>query len=194
MTSRQNKAAPRPPGEADNACKLDRRFVVMGVSGCGKSEIGDRLARYLGCRHVEGDAYHSPRNVEKMSAGLPLNDDDRRDWLLRIRDEIAAAAARPECLVISCSALKRQYRDLLRTGDPALQFVHLAGDRDLIVQRMRARPNHFMPISLVDSQFKDLEPLGSDEAGVVLDIRLAPDDLVRHVVAAYPGIPATKKE
>lgn len=157
----------------------------MGVSGSGKSEIGRRIAELLGCRHLEGDAYHSQKNVDKMSAGIPLTDEDRRDWLMQIRDEIAAAVDRSESLVISCSALKRGYRDILRSGDPDLQFVHLQGDRSLITQRMKARSNHFMPTSLVDSQFRDLEPLGDDEAGICLDIRLEPDELVRRFRDAY---------
>lgn len=159
-----------------------RRFVVMGVSGCGKSEIGARLAARLGYRHLEGDRYHSQQNIEKMAAGIPLDDDDRRDWLRTLADEIAAARADSHGLVISCSALKRGYRDLLRKGDPDLSFVHLAGVRSLIEARMRARPDHFMPVSLLDSQFRDLEPLAGDERGLCLDIGLAPDDIVRRVI------------
>lgn len=159
-----------------------QRYVVMGVSGCGKSEIGARLAQRLGYPHLEGDSYHSPRNIEKMAAGMPLNDDDRRDWLHALAAEIAAAHDQSRGLVLSCSALKRSYRDLLRQGDPGLIFIHLSGDRSLIEERMRARPNHFMPVSLLDSQFRDLEPLGIGEAGLALDIRLAPDDIVQRVL------------
>lgn len=158
------------------------RYVVMGVSGCGKSEIGARLAERLGYPHLEGDRYHSARNIEKMAAGIPLNDDDRRDWLHVLGSEIAAACEESRGLVLSCSALKRSYRDLLRQGDPALIFIHLSGDRSIIEDRMRARPNHFMPVSLLDSQLKDLEPLGDDEAGMELDIRFAPEDIVHRVL------------
>lgn len=173
----------KPDDPASNG--LPRRFVVMGVSGCGKSEIGSRLASLLGCRHVEGDSHHPDRNIRKMAAGVPLDDEDRRDWLLVIRALIAGACKHEEGLVISCSALKRSYRDLLREGDHQLQFVHLEGDRELIASRMQARPNHFMPVSLLESQFRDLEPLAEDEAGIRLDIRLAPEELVRQFSKAY---------
>jgi carbohydrate kinase (thermoresistant glucokinase family) len=146
------------------------RWVVMGVSGCGKSEVGQRLARALGVRFLEGDAYHSAANVAKMGAGIPLDDDDRADWLRTLQAEIALARARGEGLVLACSALKRRYRDLLRAADPGLRFAHLSGPRELIDQRMRARTAHYMPASLLDSQLRDLEPLQQDEAGLLLDI------------------------
>jgi carbohydrate kinase (thermoresistant glucokinase family) len=146
------------------------RWVVMGVSGCGKSEVGQRLASALGVRFLEGDAYHSASNVAKMAAGIPLDDDDRADWLRALQAEIAAARTRGEGLVLACSALKRRYRDLLRAADPGLRFAHLSGPRELIAQRMLARTAHYMPASLLDSQLRDLEPLQPDEAGVLLDI------------------------
>lgn len=141
-------------------------MVVMGVSGCGKSDIGQRLATALGLPFVEGDAWHSPDNIAKMAAGIPLTDDDRAVWLATLRGQIANS----EALVLSCSALKRRYRDLLREGDPALFFIELDGSRALIEDRMRARRGHFMPTSLLDSQFRDLEPLQPDEAGLRVDI------------------------
>jgi carbohydrate kinase (thermoresistant glucokinase family) len=146
------------------------RWVVMGVSGCGKSEVGQRLARELGVRFLEGDAYHSAANVAKMAAGIPLDDDDRADWLRTLQAEIALARTQGEGLVLACSALKRRYRDLLRAADPHLRFAHLSGPRELIAQRMLARTAHYMPASLLDSQLRDLEPLQQDEAGVLLDI------------------------
>ena len=146
------------------------RWVVMGVSGCGKSEVGQRLAQALGVRFLEGDAYHSVSNVAKMASGIPLNDDDRADWLRVLQGEIAAARARGEGLVLACSALKRRYRDLLRAADPDLRFAHLSGPRELIAQRMLARTAHYMPASLLDSQLRDLEPLQQDEAGLLLDL------------------------
>ncbi len=145
-------------------------MVVMGVSGCGKSDIGQRLATALGMPFVEGDAWHSPDNIAKMAAGIPLTDDNRAVWLATLRDQIANSAG----LVLSCSALKRRYRDLLREGDPALFFVELDGSRALIEERMRARRGHFMPTSLLDSQFRDLEPLQADEAGLRVDISGSP--------------------
>ncbi len=159
-----------------------RRWVVMGVSGCGKSEMGRRLADALGIAYAEGDDDHPPENVAKMAAGTPLTDIDRRDWLLLLQSRIAAAAARNEGLVLSCSSLKRRYRDLLRAGDPALVFVHLHGDRALIAQRMHQRPGHFMPPALLESQLRDLEPLQADEAGIVLDIADTPEQLIEQLM------------
>lgn len=160
------------------------RWVVMGVCGCGKSEIGRALAAALHVPFLEGDAFHSPENVAKMAAGIALQDADRADWLLRLQGEIAAARSRGEGLVLSCSSLKRRYRDLLRAGDPGLRFAHLAGDRELILQRMRARTEHYMPTSLLDSQLRDLEPLAADEAGVRLDIRREPASLISDILHA----------
>ncbi|WP_229262530.1 gluconokinase [Duganella radicis] len=157
------------------------RWVVMGVSGCGKSTVGQALATANGVPFVEGDQYHPPANVAKMSAGVPLNDDDRADWLLALQAQIGAARLRGEGLVISCSSLKRRYRDLLREGDPALRFAHLNGPKELIEARMRARVGHYMPTSLLDSQFRDLEPLQADEAGITLDIETPPTELVTQI-------------
>jgi carbohydrate kinase (thermoresistant glucokinase family) len=159
-----------------------QRWVVMGVSGCGKSEVGRRLAAALGVPFLEGDAYHPPANVDKMSAGIPLDDADRAGWLATLREEIAAANARGEGLVLACSALKRRYRDLLREADPALRFVHLDGAPALIAQRMLARTAHFMPTSLLDSQLRDLEPLGADERGLRVDIVKGPADLAQEIL------------
>ncbi len=159
------------------------RWVVMGVSGCGKSTVGRALAAANGVPFVEGDQFHPPANVAKMSAGVPLTDDDRADWLLALQAQIRAAAARGEGLVVSCSALKRRYRDLLRQGDPGLRFAHLNGPRELIAARMQARTAHYMPTSLLDSQLRDLEPLQADEAGLRLDIETPPADLVAQIRA-----------
>lgn len=164
---------------------LPRRWVVMGVSGCGKSEVGYALADKLGIAHFEGDDDHPPANIAKMAAGTPLNDDDRHGWLLILQDRIRQAAELDAGLVLSCSALKRRYRDLLRAGDPELVFVHLAGDRDLIASRMHARPNHFMPVALLDSQFRDLEPLQDDERALRLDITHPPRILVDQILQQF---------
>ena len=157
------------------------RWVVMGVSGCGKSTVGQALATANGVPFIEGDQYHPPANVAKMSAGVPLNDDDRADWLLALQAQIKAARQRGEGLVISCSSLKRRYRELLRQGDPALRFAHLSGPKELIEARMKARVGHYMPTSLLDSQFRDLEPLQQDEAGITLDIETPPTELVTQI-------------
>lgn len=154
----------------------------MGVSGCGKSEVGQRLAQALGVRFLEGDAYHSPSNVAKMAAGIPLDDADRADWLRALQAEIAQARARGEGVVLACSALKRRYRDVLRDGAPDLRFAHLSGPRDLIAERMLARTAHYMPASLLDSQLRDLEPLQPDEYGVLLDIRKPLDVLTDDIL------------
>ncbi|MGI4718699.1 MAG: gluconokinase [Janthinobacterium lividum] len=161
-------------------------WVVTGVSGCGKSEVGMRLAQALGLRFIEGDRFHSPGNVAKMSAGIPLGDADRLGWLAALRVEIERAWDEGEAVVLSCSALKRSYRDILRGGGDGgdVRFVHLHGDRDLIAQRMAARSGHFMPPSLLDSQLRDLEPLQPDERGVTLDVRDPPDRLVALALAA----------
>ena len=145
------------------------RWVVMGVSGCGKSAVGSALAGALGVPYVEGDDVHPPENVAKMAAGIPLDDADRAGWLAALRARIATARAQGGGLVVSCSALKRAYRDLLREGDPALRFAHLHGPREVLARRMQ-RPGHFMPPSLLDSQLRTLQPLQPDEAGIVLDI------------------------
>lgn len=153
----------------------------MGVCGCGKSEVGRGLAAALGMRFLEGDAYHSTANVAKMAAGIPLTDADRADWLQRLQDELSAARAGGAGVVLACSALKRRYRDLLRAADPELRFAHLAGPRELIAERMQSRTAHYMPLSLLDSQLRDLEPLAADEAGVLLDIGNSPAVLVEQI-------------
>jgi len=158
------------------------RWVVMGVSGCGKSEVGRALSEALGVPFLEGDSFHSAANVAKMSAGTPLNDDDRAGWLLTLQAQIRNARDSDIGLVLSCSALKRRYRDLLRMGDPGLRFAHLLGERELIEARMKARAGHYMPPSLLDSQLQALEPLQADEAGVVLDIRKPIAELVAEIL------------
>jgi gluconokinase len=157
------------------------RLVVMGVSGCGKSEIGHRLARWLGTDYVEGDAFHPVENVAKMSAGFPLDDEDRFGWLTTLANKIDAARQHRQGLVLSCSSLKRRYRDLLRAGDPQLVFIHLHGDRETIAARMQSRPGHFMPPALLDSQLRDLELLQPDEKGFQIDIRYSPDELIAQI-------------
>lgn len=160
------------------------RWVVMGVSGCGKSTVGRELADAFAAVYVEGDEFHTAANVAKMSAGQPLGDDDRADWLRALQQQIRAARERNVNLVVSCSALKRRYRDLLREGDPALRFAHLHGPRDLIAERLSARRDHYMPPLLLDSQLATLEPLENDEMGVDLDIRHAPAQLVKEILAS----------
>lgn len=152
--------------------------VVMGVSGCGKSTVGRALAGRLGVRFIEGDEWHPPRNVALMAAGTPLTDDDRRDWLQALAGQLAGAVASGQGLVLSCSALKRRYRDQLRAAAPGLRFVHLHGSPELLAQRMATRPGHYMPPSLLPSQLDTLEPPAADEEPITLDIALPLDELV----------------
>jgi gluconokinase len=147
-----------------------QHIVVMGVSGSGKTTVGEALAEALGWPFVEGDSFHPKANVEKMSAGIPLGDEDRRPWLEALAAEIGKDEAAGRSSVIGCSALKRAYRDILRTGAPRVRFLHVHGDRDLLAERVSDRPGHFFPASLLDSQLATLEPLGPDEDGVVVDV------------------------
>jgi carbohydrate kinase (thermoresistant glucokinase family) len=151
------------------AASIAPLVVVMGVAGSGKSTVGRLLARRLGAEFLEGDDLHPPRNIERMAAGIALTDADRRDWLLEIAQQLADARAGRHALVVSCSALKRGYRDMLRTADSGLAFVHLHGDPALLAGRLAARADHFMPGSLLDSQLRTLEPLGPDERALTLD-------------------------
>lgn len=163
-------------------------WVVMGVCGCGKSEIGRRLAAALQIDFIEGDQFHPASNIEKMQAGIALTDSDRAGWLQILQQKIAAASQQQRGLVLSCSALKRRYRDLLREGHPALQFVHLHGDQSLIASRMQARQDHFMPLSLLDSQLADLEMLQANELGALYDIRQTPEQIVAAVIERLPDL------
>ena len=142
------------------------RMVVMGVSGCGKSSVGEEIARLTAAHFVDGDDLHPAANKAKMGAGIPLDDEDRWPWL----EKVGATLAAPEGAIVACSALKKVYRDRIRAVAPDTIFVHLDGSRDLLWERMSARQNHFMPVSLLDSQLAILEPLGVDEKGVTLSI------------------------
>ena len=155
----------------------------MGVSGSGKSLIGAGLARALGLTFVEGDDYHPAENVERMSLGVPLTDDDRAGWLRALAARIGEAKDAGTGLVMTCSALKRSYRDVLRAGASELRFVFLRGPRELIAARLAGRRGHFMPPSLLDSQFATLEEPLSDEGTWVCDISESPKDLVADLVA-----------
>ncbi|MCW3478645.1 gluconokinase [Neisseriaceae bacterium JH1-16] len=146
-------------------------IVVMGVAGCGKSSLGQALSEALGATFIEGDSFHPPENIARMAAGIPLTDDDRAGWLTRLAERLADGRSHGECMVLACSALKRRYRDKLREGDPGLLFVHLSGTPQLIAERMAERSAHFMPQSLIESQFGDLEALQTDELAVVCDIQ-----------------------
>ncbi|WP_416984203.1 gluconokinase [Streptomyces sp. T028] len=160
--------------------------AVMGVAGTGKTTIGPLLAARLGVPYAEGDDFHPQANIAKMSAGVPLEDADRWPWL----DAIGAWAHGRAGAggVVSCSALKRSYRDRLRATAPGLVFVHLAGDRALIEDRMTHRQGHFMPTALLDSQFATLQPLQPDEAGVVVDVSGTPEEITERAARALAGL------
>ncbi|WP_078314857.1 gluconokinase [Mycobacterium sp. D16Q16] len=152
--------------------------VVMGVAGVGKSTVAQALAQRLGAPCAEGDDFHPEANIAKMSAGIPLDDSDRWPWLQRIAEWMSERGREGSGGVVTCSALKRRYRDVLRAGYPDAFFVHLSGDRALIGDRMAHRAGHFMPTSLLDSQFEILEPLQPDEKGVELNVGIGPEELV----------------
>jgi gluconokinase len=155
-----------------------KAIVVMGVSGSGKTTVARLLAERLGWAFAEADEFHSPANVAKMRAGIPLTDDDRLPWLAAIAAHIDRARATNKPVVITCSALKRRYREILLGSRPDVALVYLKGDYDTIAKRMAARPHHYMPVSLLKSQFEALEEPAADERAIVLDIRRSPEELV----------------
>jgi gluconokinase len=157
-----------PPQHAPAALQV----VVMGVSGCGKSTVGAALAQALGLAFIEGDSLHPARNVALMAAGTALTDDDRAGWLATLADKLAQAQAKDAGLVLSCSALKRSYRDLLRARCPGLRLVYLQGTAAQLASRLQARSGHYMPASLLASQLSTLEPPAPDEQALRFDITL----------------------
>ena len=160
------------------------QIVVMGVSGSGKSTVAARLAERLGCEWADGDAFHSAASVAKMSAGIPLDDEDRRPWLRAVAAWIGERERAGRGAVVAASALKRAYRDVLRAASPHVTFVHLAGAPERIAARTHARTGHFMPERLLASQYAILEPLGADEPGVTLDVSAPVDAIVEAALAA----------
>jgi gluconokinase len=157
-------------------------LVVMGVSGSGKSTISERLAARLGWAYEDGDRFHPPGNVAKMSAGHPLTDADRWPWLQAIADEIDRVCASGGRAVMACSALKRAYRDILVHGRGDVRIVYLKGTRDLIAERLSRRDHHFMPASLLASQFATLEEPAPDEGVVAVAIDGTVDEIVAAIV------------
>ena len=158
-------------------------YVVMGVSGSGKSTVGAALARALGVDFVEGDAYHPPENVDRMRRGIPLTDQDRAAWLRALAARIGEARRAGTGLVVTCSALKRAYRDVLRAAAAEVRFVFLRGPAPLVAERLAGRRGHFMPPSLLQSQLATLEEPAPDEDAWVCDIGDAPDAIVAALVA-----------
>ncbi|MEJ1923515.1 gluconokinase [Microbacterium sp. KHB019] len=152
----------------------------MGVSAAGKSTVGIALAETLGVSFADADGLHSDANKAKMNAGTPLTDDDRWPWLDAVGGAFDSASGTG--LVMACSALRRVYRDRIRSVASDVVFVHLTGSRELLTSRAEARTDHFMPASLLDSQLATLEPLGADEAGLEVTVDRAPDVLVVEIV------------
>ena len=157
-------------------------LVVMGVSGSGKTTVARPLADRLHCAFQEGDALHPPENVEKMKSGIPLTDADRLPWLHRIARRIDEWRAAGQSGVLTCSALKRSYRDIIIGNRQDVRLVYLKGSRDLIRRRLEARRGHFMPPSLLDSQFATLEEPGPDERPITVDIGAKPEEIVDEIV------------
>jgi carbohydrate kinase (thermoresistant glucokinase family) len=160
-------------------------IVVMGVSGAGKSTIGSRLADRLRRPLIEGDSLHPPQNIEKMSRGTPLADEDRMPWLKAIAARIDDARQARAPIVVTCSALKRVYRRTLTNGHQDVGFVYLRGEKALIAQRLAARIDHFMPPALLDSQFAALQEPDVDEPTMVVPIDAAPDEIVESILQKF---------
>ena len=159
-------------------------LVLMGVSGCGKTTVAEIIAERLHWLFEEGDALHPPENVAKMHAGHPLDDADRAPWLARVADWVDARLDAGESGVITCSALKRKYRELIDRRGRDVEFVYLHGSRELIASRLAARQGHFMPASLLDTQFATLEEPGPDEPAIRVEIGDAPEVIAAEIIDA----------
>jgi gluconokinase len=157
-------------------------IVVMGVAGSGKSTVAERLAARLGWEYTDGDDFHPPGNIEKMSAGIPLTDDDRWPWLRAIARWIGERLESRRPGVVTCSALKRAYRELLVGGRPGVRLVYLDADRAVIARNMAGRSGHFFRPELLDSQFRDLERPAPDEGIPSVPVTGTPDETVTHIV------------
>jgi gluconokinase len=163
-------------------------LVVMGVSGSGKTTVARGVADALGWAYAEGDEFHPRENVAKMAAGRPLDDEDRWPWLRSIAAAVGAAEAAGQSTVVTCSALKRSYRDLLRDGHPSMRFCLLDVSPEELRRRLESRRGHYMPASLLDSQLATLEPLGADEPGLTVPADSDPDGVLAAVLdAVHPG-------
>ncbi|AYY15201.1 gluconokinase [Actinobacteria bacterium YIM 96077] len=154
----------------------------MGVSGVGKTTVAKRLAQRLAWPYAEGDDFHPEENVEKMANGTPLTDDDRWPWLRLINEWLSAQAGDGWNTIVACSALRRAYRDVLREADGRVHFAYLSGQQELVDERIGLRDAHFMPPSLLSSQYEALEPLEPDEDGIEVDAARAPDEIAGDVI------------
>jgi len=187
MTDDRTTTAPdHAAGGGSSPLQNDRRatctVVLMGVSGCGKSTVMAELARRLEWPTAEGDSFHSPENVAKMAAGRPLTDEDRWPWLRSLAAWIGEREAAGENGLVTCSALRRAYRDLLRDGHPSVAFACLTAPSSVLAARMERRPGHYMPVSLLESQLETLEPLEADEPGVTLPADRPVQELAGRIV------------
>jgi gluconokinase len=177
---------------SDKIGEIPCALVVMGVSGSGKSTIGERLAQRLGWSYEDGDKFHPLSNVAKMSAGQPLTDEDRWPWLQAIANEIDRVCEARGHVVIACSALKRAYRDILVHGRPDVRIIYLKGTQDLIAGRLVLRKGHFMPPGLLASQFKTLEPPDASENPVTVSIDAPVETIVDDIVRQSGLSPAER--
>jgi carbohydrate kinase (thermoresistant glucokinase family) len=157
-------------------------FLVMGVSGSGKSTIAKKLAEHLSITFMEADDYHPAGNIEKMRAGIPLTDEDRQPWIDALRDALVKSVATGHCVALACSALHKRYREELRGSVPANVLIYLKGSESLIIQRVAARQGHFMPVTLLDSQFTALEEPGPDEQPLVVSIEGTPEETLEKLL------------
>ncbi|CNE60879.1 gluconokinase [Yersinia kristensenii] len=162
-----------------------RSIIVMGVSGSGKTTVGEAVARRIHAKFIDGDDLHPRANIQKMGSGHPLNDEDRMPWLERLSDAAYSLNHKNETGIIVCSALKRRYRDRLRAGNPEMVFLYLKGSFEVIMGRLKARSGHFMPTDLLKSQFEALEEPGAEEPDVIcVDIDADIDEVVQRCVLA----------
>lgn len=186
------KTAKRQSREASGMTQT--HLVVMGVAGCGKSTVGRGIQDRLGWSFAEGDDFHPAANIAKMSAGVPLTDADRWPWL----DSIVAWTTREDGAgrntIVTCSALRRVYRDRLRTAPGRTLFLHLHGAESVLAERLATRPGHFMPVSLLPSQLETLEPVEPDEDGIVLDIAASVPDLVEQAIRRLGIAPTIQRD
>jgi len=158
---------------------MTQAIVLMGVAGSGKTSVGQRIADILDWPFFDGDEFHLQENIAKMSQGIPLDDDDRRAWLVSLHDLITQHLRARKSLLVACSALKREYRNQLREDNYEVNFVYLRGDYEVISQRLKQRKNHYMAVSMLQSQFDDLE---EPEEAIVIDINQKLEDIVDQIL------------
>lgn len=182
---------PRPVGHSGRMTTPVQHLVIMGVAGSGKTTLATVLTERLGWPYAEADEFHPAANIEKMSAGTALTDDDRWPWLEAIRDWLTAQTRAGISSIVTCSALKASYRDVLRAAEGRVHFVHLTADPMLIAERMAARAGHFMPPTLLPSQLSTLQPLADEEDGVTIVVDVPPEQVADRAIAAFGLVPSS---